>query len=263
MAEGMRRPQEILPNPDPSIITTQQIDRAVNNLEEKIGARLNGIDKATDSFHDDLVRVPTLLDRSILGLRELLETRLKCMESDVSGVHKDLAQRGNEIKDQITHLHDLLVSKINELASVTAERFIGVGSQFAERDTRTDQRAGDTKLAVDAAFAAAKEATGKIEAGFTKQIDSMSAMIDTKTKNADDKITDLKDRLTALESRGAVLDPSFSTGISSIMTEMKALREAQNFSGGRVAQNKDNTATIIAIVAAVAAVVAIFVGLKY
>jgi hypothetical protein len=157
----------------------------------------------------------------------------------------------------------LLVSKINELASVTAERFIGVGSQFAERDTRTDQRAGDTKLAVDAAFAAAKEATGKIEAGFTKQIDAMSEMIDTKTKNADDKITDLKDRLTALESRGAVLDPSFSAGISSLMAKMELLAQTQNTTGGRIAQAKDNTSTIISIVAIVVAAAAIVVGFKF
>ncbi len=259
--DPIRRAQEILPNPDPSIITTQQIDRAVSNLEHRINARLDGIDKATDSFHADLTRVPTLLDRSITGLRELLETRLRCMEEDISRLHEYDNKREIAIKAQITHLNDLMISKLDELASVTDERFRRVDGQFDERDTRTDQRAGDTKLAVDAAFAASKEATVEIKTGFTKQIDAMSAMIDTKTKNADDKIIDLKDsqqslsgRLTAIESRGAVLDPSFSAGISSMMAEMKVLRDVQGTVGGRMAQQKDNTATIIAVAAAIAAV---------
>ena len=272
MAEGMRRPQEILPNPDPSLITTEMIDRAITSLEARISARidgidakysarLDGIDKATSSFHDDLVRVPTLLDRSITSLRELLQTRLVCMEDDIQKIHQSLNERGSLIKEQITHLHDLIISKINELGSVTTERFRGVDSQFAERDTRTDQRAGDTKLAVDAAFAAAKEATGKIEAGFTKQIDAMSEMIDTKTKNADDKINDLKVRLTTVESRGAIMDPSISAGISSAMTRLGAIEAAQNMTGGRTAQAKDNTAMIIAIVGLIAAVAAVFATL--
>jgi len=279
MPTTIQRPQEILPNPDPSVITTEMIDRAIDSLEKRItakldgidgkyDARLNGIDKATNSFHDDLVRVPTLLDRSILGLRELIETRLSCAEHDVEAITNQVAHRSEQIKEQIDHLHALMISKIDELASVTAERFVGVASQFTERDTRTDQRAGDTKLAVDAAFAAAKEATGKIEAGFTKQIDSMSAMIDTKTKNADDKIaelrksaddkfSDLKDRMTALESKGAVLDPSVSAAMSSMMGDIRMLRESREAIGGHAAANKDYTAMLISIGAAVVSVLAI------
>ena len=74
---------------------------------------------------------------------------------------------------------------------------------LSDLDTRTDQRAGDTKLAVDAAFAAAKEATAKIEAGFTKQIDAMVNIVDNKTANLNSGLSDLKDRLTAMENRTA------------------------------------------------------------
>lgn len=160
-----QRPNEVLPNPDPSIITTAAIDRAITNLEGRLSARLDAIEKASDMFHTDLTRVPTLLDRSILGLREFIE------------------------------------QKISELSAVTQERFNGIGNQFSERDVRTEQRARDTKLAVDAAFAAAKESTSKIEAAFTKQIDAMINILDTKTVNLADAISDIKVRLTAIESR--------------------------------------------------------------
>jgi len=112
-----------------------------------------------------------------------------------------LAARHNAIKEESATLKELITEKIQVLASVTTERFLAVSAQFSERDTRTDQRAGDTKLAVDAAFAAAKEATAKIEAGFTKQIDAMNNIIDNKTANLSGGIADLKDRLTAMENR--------------------------------------------------------------
>ena len=94
-----------------------------------------------------------------------------------------------------------MVGQLEKLIGETTERFSGVAAQFSERDTRTDQRAGDTKLAVDAAFAAAKEATSKIELGFTKQIDSMVLAMDTLSKNLDSKINDVKDMINDAKAR--------------------------------------------------------------
>lgn len=102
---------------------------------------------------------------------------------------------------EIAGSKSLFDEKIARYVAVSNEKFEAVAAQFSERDTRTDQRAGDTKLAVDAAFAAAKEATAKIEAGFTKQIDGMIVLIDTKTKNIETNINDLKERMIAVESR--------------------------------------------------------------
>jgi hypothetical protein len=173
--------QESNPNPVPSAVTSEAIDRAVLSAESRINARLDGMEKAVEVFHADLTRVPTLLDRSITGLRELME--------------------------QIVFTEiEKLKGQLDTNRAETAEKFAGVGAQFSERDTRTDQRAGDTKLAVDAAFAAAKEATAKIEAGFTKQIDGMVTIIDTKTSNLDGRISDVKDMVTNMTGRSKGLD---------------------------------------------------------
>ncbi len=150
-----------------------------NELQTQLRAidvRFEAIDKATTLQHEDQVRVPTQIDKAISALRDILEQSLRTASVEMLG----------ELRRHIAE---------------TAEKFAGVAAQFSERDTRTDQRAGDTKLAVDAAFAAAKEATAKIEAGFTKQIDSMNTIIDTKTANLADSISDLKYRIVALEAR--------------------------------------------------------------
>jgi hypothetical protein len=188
---------------NPSQITQQAIDKAIDSAVSVLTARLDAMEKAQDLFQADLTRVPTTVDRQITALRDLIEQRFSGMDADIKGIHKALDGRDDVVTGQIDHLHALMLSKVDELASVTTERFLGVAAQFSERDTRTDQRAGDTKLAVDAAFAAAKEATAKIEAGFTKQIDAMINIIDTKTANLAGGLGDLKDRMTAMENRTA------------------------------------------------------------
>jgi hypothetical protein len=188
---------------NPSQITQTAIDKSIDAAAAVLTARIDAIEKSAATFQADLVRVPTTVDRQITGLRELLEARFAGIEKDVTALHRTMDGRDDKVKERVEDLHSLMLSKIQELAAVTTERFLGVAAQFSERDTRTDQRAGDTKLAVDAAFAAAKEATAKIEAGFTKQIDAMINIIDTKTANLAGGLSDLKDRTTAMENRTA------------------------------------------------------------
>jgi hypothetical protein len=219
--------KEVIPNPDPSAITSSAIDRAVGNAvritEAKlaaVGVRLDGMEKAVEVFQADLTRVPTQLDRAIKGLDDVLKAKLDGMDNST-------------------------LKEIEKLAAVTRERFAGIDNQFVERDTRTDQRAGDTKLAVDAAFAAAKEATAKIESGFTKSIDSILELIRTTTKASDDKTSDLKDRLTAMEARTA--------GISSANLDQRGARlESHN-------QQVDNHGNIAIIISVVAVLTSLFV----
>jgi hypothetical protein len=129
------------------------------------------------------------LHREIAMLKELLEER-RAGSKEVFAL----------LQGHIDAIPRIVDEKINNLRLLHEEKFESIGTQFVERDTRTDQRAGDTKLAVDAAFAAAKETAGKSEFGFTKQIDAMADLIESKAENAESKISDIKDRLTAIES---------------------------------------------------------------
>jgi hypothetical protein len=194
---------------DPLVALRNELDMRFDAVE----TRFEAMDKATDLQHQDMVRVPTLLQQAIGGLRELLHQEIETKSSNIQG-------------------------ELNTIRAEMLEKFLGVAAQFNERDTRTDQRAGDTKLAVDAAFAAAKEATAKIEAGFTKQIDAMIAIIDTKTANLAGSISDIKDRLTAMESRAGTI-----------------------MAGSR--DNRDNLGLFVAVIAVIVAVAAIFFGVHH
>lgn len=111
-----------------------------------------------------------------------------------------------QLHREINALRELLEAQIAAAAEITLERFRGIETQFNERDKRTEQTARDSKVAVDAAFSAAKEAVAeqnkssalaiaKSEAGTTKQIDQIQQLIGTIREALEGKINDVKERI--------------------------------------------------------------------
>jgi hypothetical protein len=259
MPNGKQNPRdELIPNPDPSTITSGAIDRAVFNSETRITARIDGMEKAVEVFHADLTRVPTSVDKAILSLRELLETRLKCMESDVSAVHGNLETRGDDIKDQVQHLRELVFSEFSGRDKTGDEIFKRIETQFVERDKRTEQLALASSTAIAAALQAQKEAAGattdsilavitKMDASFTKLFDQMANLLTAQQKNTDDKINDLKSRMDKGEGVGSIRDPHNEASIA-WMKEALATNAAQvltNAAHGKGAEDNWKNLTII------------------
>ncbi len=153
-------PRGSTPVPDPTILTTQQ------------------------------------LYREIAASREIIEANIHVLETRLTGM--DTATELNKTEtDKIPRMID---EKICQLRKLTDEKFDGVEKQFLERDTRTDKIAELGQKALEAALSAAKEAVGKTEVSFTKQIDTTLAQIQAEKKATDDKFEDVKGRLTTLES---------------------------------------------------------------
>src|ERR1035437_4711158 len=135
------------------------------------------------------------------ALRQLVFTRLDAMDKAIFLFNDNITRVPTETDRQIDHLKTLI-----------DEKFRSIATQFAERDTRTEQTSRDSKVAVDAALQAAKEAVGeqnkssalaisKSESATTKQIDQQSTLIATATASLSDKLDDLKSRLLGVEGR--------------------------------------------------------------
>ncbi len=166
----------VTPNPDPTVLTTAALIREIATAREVVEAELK-------------------------GLRGILETRLAGMDKAIELLQLQTDKFPNSV--------EVIVKQLRELHD---ERFHSIATQFSERDTRTEQTSRDSKVAVDAALQAAKEAVSennkanaiamsKSEAAFTKQIDQIAVLISTGTKATDDKIDDLKSRQSVFESR--------------------------------------------------------------
>jgi septal ring factor EnvC (AmiA/AmiB activator) len=215
--------------PDPSFLTTAALLREISTLKEQLLAELRGevkvldakiqsLEQATNVFHDDLVRVPTAVDKAVGDLRGLMETRFDCSEKE-SDLARDVIQTRFEGMDRALKLlqdiadkfPDRIDEKIDSLKEIHDGQFEAIRVQFHERDVRSDKQAESSKLAVDAALQAAKEAvaeqarsaalaTLKSETSQVKAIEQQGELIQTTTGALRDQIDDLKGRVTRIEA---------------------------------------------------------------
>jgi predicted transcriptional regulator len=136
---------------------------------------------------------PSILTTAQL-LRELANQK-ELVDATVGPIISRLDVMDRSIDSKVTHLREL-----------HDEKFVSIDKQFDERDVRTDLLATGTKIAVDAALQAAKEAVGeqnkssalaiaKSETATTKQIDQLQTLIQTNNDATNDKINDIKARL--------------------------------------------------------------------
>jgi cation transport regulator ChaB len=159
------------------------------------------VETAITQGPDPTILTTELMRREITALRDVLDMRIEGQADLIRLLQASLLKRRSDIAEGVSHLQIL-----------HEEKFSSIQTQFTERDTRTEQTSRDSKVAVDAALQAAKEAVGeqnkssalaiaKSEAGTTKQIDQIGVLITTTNNATNDKIDDLKQRITSVESR--------------------------------------------------------------
>lgn len=180
---------DIRPIPDPTALTSALVEAGKEELRREVAFVRDVIEARFDAMDKAIVLLQTMQDR--------------------------IPQRMGESLMQLQHLTD-------ERFNTQQQKFLGIETQFTERDTRMDQAATATKIAVDAALQAQKEAVGaqnaniaqamaRIEATATKQIEQLITLLQTTAAASNDKIDDLKQRLALIEGRTAGITTATST----------------------------------------------------
>ena len=199
------------PDPDPTTLTTQALYREINQVQ-------------------------ALLHSEMEGLSGRLDARITSVDHGLDRIRL-LVDREPEVTTQL----------VNNLKSIHEEKLSSIQVQFIERDVRTEQTSRDSKVAVDAALQAAKEAVekqnassalaiAKSESATTKQIDTQGILITTATTSLNEridaasatmnsKIDDLKDRLNRMEGgqSGGHQVWGYIIGIAGTMVALVAL----------------------------------------
>jgi hypothetical protein len=200
----------VVPSPDPTLLTTQQLIREIQSLRELFDARLDGMDKALTLLQAKADRYPQPTDLAITRLQELIYQKFESVGLEFRARDQAVSTALEAQRESMITKHESVVMSVQRLQELHTEKFDSIATQFKERDVRTEQASKDSKVAIDAALQAQKEAVGKqneansaaiskSEAAFVKQIDQIGILISTMTKGTDDKIGDIKDRLTTIE----------------------------------------------------------------
>src|SRR5450755_1766157 len=84
MPEMTNGTPELLPRPDPTDRTTEQLNQAIGNLKALIETRLDGMDIATQLLATTVNHVPSEVDEQVGHLKELHDGRFTSMEQMIA-----------------------------------------------------------------------------------------------------------------------------------------------------------------------------------
>lgn len=154
------------------------------------------------------------------------------------------------ISELRTELTTLFETRFHALESVREEKFraleqktdllhIGVQTQFAERDKRTEQLSIADKTAIAAALQAQKEAAGaqtestsvaqnKMESQFAKLLDQQRELLNQSVATLDGKITEVSSRLDRGEGKTSVSDPAVAAGMKELSNMVGDLAKSRD-----------------------------------
>jgi hypothetical protein len=195
-----------LPVPDPTQATEQRIERGL---------------KAERDYED--------------AKRETIVARLDAMDKATELLSDTVNRVPTDMQLVVGHLREL-----------HDEEFRSVSLQFAERDKRSERESRDNKVAVDAAFAAQKEAASKQDEANQKAIDkSEKATAETITKLAE---------LVETRIGGLVIQ------IDDVKARVGAIVAGSSGAQGQRTETRLNTGQMIAGLSAVFVAVAIIVS---
>jgi hypothetical protein len=178
---------------DPSVLTTQQLERGLSSAAANAEAKR------------------AVLHEQISAVERVLVERVKAVEQVYAQRIDDIDRATEVLNEQVNRVPTDVQQAVGHLKELVDEKFASVAKQFLERDTRSERESRDNKVAVDAAFAAQKEAASEQNKSNTLAIDkSEKATAETLAKQADlfksttdaqlGQITDLKERLSRIES---------------------------------------------------------------
>lgn len=246
-AEFLRAPlagREIRPNPDPSVVTQQSIDRSINSLQELLDTRFEGVetrfealDRATALFETNLTRVPTETQKACDALKAIV------MEMFVT---------------------------VDEKFGTVTERFNTVTREFKLREDYTNQSAIDRKEELKTALSAAEkavdkqatafsEATRKSETATGELLRQQGELLRTTKEGLETQISDLKVRLAIAEATAAAARESAATAgatAAAVVAGQRSDHSANQVDRGYSTQMLFNV--IMGVVAVAAIAVAVF-----
>lgn len=275
------------PVPDPTVLTTQQLSVAIDNVTALFNAKLEAMDKAVLLLQQMSDRRPTVgevalktderfnafdikfdgFDKRIVSMVE--EGRLRIAE--VAGIHgtkiesleKRLDHKYIETATDISHLRDVIRERIDGLENQTA-------SQFTDRDKRAEQLALASTTAISAALQAQKEAAGetqkssaqaiaKAETATSESVRQLQTLFQTSISGLGAQIQDVKSRLDKGEGKTSVSDPAVSDGLRALRETVSSLATSRD--GGAAASTAKTAQTSFIIAVVVAGVSVIGLGM--
>lgn len=276
MADEMTPRAITRPDPDPTEATRELITDKISSLKDFITARLDAIERAAVTFHEDLVRVPTTLDKAVTQARDYSDAQILRMTERTAANQEVDNQKFISAGQAREMIASSLNDRINSVgAIVTADKTEALNYREVIAE-QTRKNSTDVDAAVKAAFAASTLAvtqqnianalaSDKQGAAFTKDIEKLTVSLAQIQKSSDDKleevrknndqrVNDIKDRIGQIEARTSVSDPATNRSLQAMTTELARLSMGAAQGVGATQQKSDSSAWVFSLIAIIVAV---------
>jgi cation transport regulator ChaB len=161
---------------------------------------------------EEMVKQTDSLDRRFEAERALTEASVKVFAERLAGMDRATAL----LDETVNRVPTEVTKEVTHLRELTEEHFASIALQFKERDSRAERESRDSKIALDAALAAQKEAAAeqnksnmlaidKSEKATAETLTKLTDMFESRNRSLSEKVDDLKERINGAEShsRGA------------------------------------------------------------
>jgi hypothetical protein len=174
---------ERVPRPDPSVLTTAQINAAITSLRDQTVAADAAIKQLIDERFTSAERATDLRLQAVNAIPAMVTSEV---DHALALIYAKLDQQNEKFASISTRLDDnrRFTDQLGELNSKNVDRT----SQLID-------------TAINKAFASAEQARATSEQTTKAQIESQGEIQRTNNENSDRLIRDLNDRLTRMESR--------------------------------------------------------------
>src|SRR6266568_4048311 len=114
-----------LPVPDPTRLTTQLVDRTITAFRDLFEVRIGELNRAIALATNQVNKIPADTDAKLNELRA-------------------------DVDRQVLALREFIMSQMENITSVSAEKFQAINTRFIERDVRIEQAAQASRMSLDA-----------------------------------------------------------------------------------------------------------------
>lgn len=154
------------------------------------------------------------LNRAIAALRDLIETRLGAMDKAIDIAHRSAEQSSMFVRGEVAQLERLHDAKFAAIAQAFTDRDRHMVEAASDNKIAMQAALKAAKELSDEQNRSSEAAAAKSEAATTKQIDALGSVIQAGTHTVDGKIGDIKDRLTIIEGKALGTGGSVTMTIS-------------------------------------------------
>lgn len=152
---------------------------------------------------DPTVLTTQALQREVAGLKELVETRLEAMDKAITLLQSrsDRSPSIDVVNESVTSLRKLFIEKFRRVDTQIAERDTSTDKTAQANAKAIEAALQAAKEAVSEQNKSNAESMLKTETALTKQLDQQGVLMQQKTESLESQVDDLKERLNVSDGR--------------------------------------------------------------